>query len=245
LRAILGAQSIQYNILNSIIDVRWTIRAEEKISVLGGGRMSTSQELEESAIRILGANLGLAYHHMYSEIAFLKIKWSEYKKIYLVSNDQVKFLNDYAPFYFSMNQKIMINDILLHIAKLTDKEETFGHKNLSIRNLESLLPVDKHKNEISNGIEKAMQESVFLKDWRKKYLAHYDFYVMTNQNNNILNEISLDEIEKAINSLWDIIISISYLYFQSVLGVDIIEPLGGAFVFIKKLKGEYGKPVFT
>lgn len=205
--------------------------------------MSTPQELEESAIKTFGNELGLTYYYLYNQIGFLKIKWSEYKKLYLVSKEQIDFLNSYAPFYFSVNQKIYFNDILLHIVKLTDKEKTLGHDNLSIEKLKSLIPNGKDNTEVKKAITDSLSQVKFFKEWRNKYLAHFDFYVMTNQNNNLLNEVPIEDVEKSINSLWNIIQIISKTYFNEILADDVIEQLGGATVFIKKLKGEYFRSI--
>ena len=203
--------------------------------------MSTANELEARAIQTLGNDLGKTYFYLYSQIAFLKIKWDEYRKIYHVSKEQIEFLNQYAPFYFSVNQKILFNDILLHIAKLTDKEKSCGNDNLSLLKLKSLLSSNKKYLKINISIGKAMDLSSVLITWRNKYLAHYDFYVLTNQNNNILNEISVFEVDNIITSMWEVIKIMGKEVFNDDLQDEVIPKLGGADIFVKKMKGEYGK----
>lgn len=201
--------------------------------------MKTAVELEAESINIFGNDLGRAYYYLYSQISFLKIKWEEYKNIYHVNADQIEYLNKFAPFYFSLNQKILFNDILLHITKLTDKKSTCGKDNLSLLKLKSFFKVKPDNILIVQTIDDAMQKSSILIDWRNKYLAHFDFYVLTNQNNNILNEISIDEIENIINSVWKVIQCIANEYFSKNLSEKVIKPLGGTEIFLKKIKGEY------
>ena len=98
-------------------------------------RHMSGAEVREQHLRVLGEELGNLYNRLYQELTLLCAKWQEYRKLYAVSPERVALLNRTAPFFFVTAERVFWEDILLHLARLTDPPKSAGKPNLSIMSL--------------------------------------------------------------------------------------------------------------
>ena len=85
----------------------------------------------------LGRDQGKIFNALKNQIIWLDVKWKEYKTLF-ENTDSIAVLDATAPFYFYLTHQMMVDDILLHLQKITSTE---GGKfpYLSIRRLPKLL----------------------------------------------------------------------------------------------------------
>lgn len=134
-------------------------------------------ELVRKHIDIFGAELGLVYDALYNEVLWLLGKWNEYLKLF-ESQDDVDVLNGTAAFCFAVVQSAMRDDIMLHIARLTDPavQRVGGceHKNLSLPSLLPLVNDSARAKDLQALVDAAGESARFAKAYRNKHLAHRD-----------------------------------------------------------------------
>src|SRR5690606_4985825 len=92
----------------------------------------SSEELRHRYVQVLGAEFGNLYHALESEYFWVRLKWQEFVALF-ASADRVEILNAAAPAYFLMLQDVLSDDILMHVARLTDPPTTGKKRNLTIQ----------------------------------------------------------------------------------------------------------------
>jgi hypothetical protein len=72
----------------------------------------------------MGRELGPMYNALDHEVAWLHAKWNQYRQLYGRSPERVAFLNKVAGHFFGVVQRTLMEDILLHLARLTDRPKS-------------------------------------------------------------------------------------------------------------------------
>ena len=102
-------------------------------------KVRTPQEARAEHIRIMGEDLGSLYDALWQEVAGLYGKWSEYVALFGTRESRVDLLNQAAPSFFRIVQDSLWEDVLLHIARLTDPPKSAGKSNLTVQRLTSAI----------------------------------------------------------------------------------------------------------
>lgn len=152
--------------------------------------MTTQQtpgQVKEHYSRVLGPEWGAVFHELVRELLWAKSKWDEYLTLFAVSSKRVALLNSLARWFWWNVQTVMWDDVLLHIARLTEKSE----KNLTIRRLPKMCKdkeIQDHLAARIDGADSATQfardlaariddadsATRFARDWRHRRIAHRD-----------------------------------------------------------------------
>src|SRR6266404_1158399 len=100
----------------------------------------TPDEAKARDIQKMGEVLGQQYHALWQELSWLHAKWNEYVELFGKKSSRIELLNQAAPSFFHLVQTSLWEDILLHIACLTNPPTSLGIKtNLTICNLPNLI----------------------------------------------------------------------------------------------------------
>lgn len=83
-------------------------------------------------------------------------------------------MNAAAPAFIGIVQNTLWEDVLLHIARLTDPPHSVHRANLTIRSLARLVKHPETKATVKALTNKALVASSFCRDWRNRRLAHID-----------------------------------------------------------------------
>ena len=65
-----------------------------------GRRRADRWNWKERYSEKMGFDLGQVFHHLMQEVAFLHLKWNEYRNLFDVSPEQMALLNRAAPGFF-------------------------------------------------------------------------------------------------------------------------------------------------
>lgn len=138
------------------------------------GRYKSVEQDHEEHLRVLGSELGPLYNALQHEVTWLHAKWLEYRKLYASSPKRIDLLNETAGFFFRVVQDVLWEDVLLHLARLTDSPKSAGKQNLTINRLPALIAEPALAEEIRELVQTAMQRCSFAREWRHRHLAHRD-----------------------------------------------------------------------
>jgi len=172
-------------------------------------------DIREKYLDKLGENLGPVYLSLLEETITLNAKWAEFKKLYGDSQERLDLLNRSASFFFRLIEDILFEDIVLHIAKLTDKEETLGKKNLTIKRLSALISDNELALEINGLIQICISNSDFTRDRRNRHSAHLDLQLAIENGAEPLEAITRKQIETSIQSINNLLNKIEGHYLES------------------------------
>lgn len=133
-----------------------------------------TREIQDEHIACFGPSLGPVYSALSADLVHLYSKWLEYRALFGESPGRVELVNSIAPSFFRMVQDILWNDVLLHVARLTDPPQRGAFENLTLLCLDSHLDDENLRTRIRDLNERALSRAAFARDYRNKRLAHND-----------------------------------------------------------------------
>lgn len=187
----------------------------------------SSEEVKQEHIRKLGDNLGSLFHALWVEVAWLNVKWHEYVELFGKTPSRIDLLNKSAPLFFKIVQDSLWEEVLLHIARLTDPPKSAGYDNLTIRRLSGIVNQEV-EGIISKQIDKAVNSSNFCRDWRNRHIAHRDLKLAMDEQPKQLEPASRAKVRKALEDIAKVLNVISENYMNSTIDFDLMSEPGGA-----------------
>ncbi len=193
-------------------------------------RTMTAEEKQTEYAKHMGTPLGEQFSALWQEMAWLYLKWGEYDELFGKKPSRVQLLNDAAPVFFFVVEKVLWDDTLLHIARLTDPAQSVGkgnRTNLTIQALPDLVDASIKKS-IAGFVDVAVRRAKFCRDWRNRYIAHRDLALALDDSVNPLKPASRKKVRQALEAIADVLDEISQRYMSSEMRFDIHGHLRGA-----------------
>lgn len=191
-------------------------------------RHQTPEEVRQGFIKIMGELLGSSFYVLWQELSWLYTKWEEYVELYGTKPSRIDLLNKAAPRFFRIVQDVLWDEMILHIARLTDPPQSKYKANMTIRRLPDLVENAHTKKALAPLIEASIQKSDFCRDWRNRRIAHLDLEHVINRGINPLKPASRKKLAEALNSIAEVLNTVTEHYAGSSTIFDIEEGSGGA-----------------
>ncbi len=179
-----------------------------------------SEETEQEHVQAMGKSLGPIYHALCKEVVWLHAKWLEYRKLYAKPGKRIDLLNRTAAFFFRVIQDVLWDDVLLHIARLTDTPKLGKFENLTLRRLPDAVEDDALATELRELVKTGIDRSQFARKWRNKRLAHIDFSHATDVKTTTLPGGSRQNVEDVLDSFRQIMNRLHLKYFQGEVAFE-------------------------
>jgi hypothetical protein len=194
----------------------------------------TADQSQEDYVQRMGEALGRLFGTLWRDLAWLHVKWSEYVELFGTSAERVELLNRAAPNFFGIIQGVLIKDIMLHIARLTDSEKSGGRENLTILVLPGSVARDL-KSSIQRLVAEAKGKTLFCRDWRNRRIAHTDRALsLTPELSKPLDEATREKLQEALRAIGNVLNAASEHYGCSpIVFEETIPALGGAGLLIE------------
>ncbi|RPJ55544.1 MAG: hypothetical protein EHM23_25905 [Acidobacteria bacterium] len=198
-------------------------------------RNYTPEEAKQEHRDKLGPKLGPVFHELWNDLAWLQIKWREYRELFGTTPDRLDLLNSSAGLFFRIIQDTMWEESLLHLSRLTDRATVAGRKNLTIRLLPALCDDDKLRASVATLVEKAIAATEFARDWRNRHVGHRDLDLVLNSGAKALAPASRTLVSQAISAIHAVLNEISEQLLNSTLSTEVITPGDGALALLYTL----------
>ena len=196
----------------------------------------SSDQVRNKSVVAMPVPLGEIHHWLHDELAWLHIKWSDFRRLYATSQDRVDLLNAVAPAFFHQFQRLMWEDVLLHLCRMTDPIKTMGHDNLTIMRIPDAVPEMALRDVVKTLVEDAKQKTQFARDWRNHRLAHQELPLRQGDFATPLLPASRQNVEDALAAVRRVLNQIERHYLnESVLYEQSIEALGGVESLLARL----------
>lgn len=187
----------------------------------------TTEEAKTNYIEKMGEALGTQFTALWLEVDFLSAAWGEYVELF-TEPKQVEVLNQTAPALFRIIQHALWEQMLLHIARLTDPPASGRSKeNLTILNLPRLVEDPGKKAELDELVNTAKSKAEFCRDWRNRHIAHRDLDLLMNGSAKPLKTASGIQVRDGLDAI------------ESVLNEVHLHYMGGSLAFSRNV-GEAG-----
>ena len=136
--------------------------------------MATADEMKTRNIEVMGPELGKQYSELWQRVVKIHIYWCEYVEMFGTNPKRVAVMNQAAPAFFRMLQDELCDSTLMHLARLTDKSEMRGRKNLTIQNLPGLIDREVTRIKVDKLVKEVLEKTEFCRQRRHLKLAHDD-----------------------------------------------------------------------
>jgi hypothetical protein len=189
----------------------------------------SAEEVEQQHLDALGSTLGPLYHALYNEVTWLHAKWLEYRKLFAHSPKRIELLNQASGFFFRMIQGVLWEDVLLHIARLTDPPRHGKYGNLTLRQLPRAVPDAQVAADVKSLVNKAKSNSIFARRWRNRRLAHSDLRLALERGAEALPGVSRQHVEDALASFRAVLNRVNSHFLHGEVAFEVfIAPCGDA-----------------
>lgn len=175
----------------------------------------TADEAKAEHIRLMGTELGTIYSALWQDIAWVHAKWSDFVVLFGTKESRVNLLNKAAPGFCRLVQDSLWENVLLHIARLTDPPATGKKQNLTIQRLPALIDRPGSKALVDAKVQAALQASSFARDWRNRHIAHSDLDLKVTDTATPLEFASRQSVNLALTALADALNSVASEYLDS------------------------------
>lgn len=172
---------------------------------------------------------------VWDQLVLLNNSWRTYDVLYRASEETNQLLVRSARSFFQSHRRLLIRDILLAIARLTDQESTGGNRNLVLASILRDPALDNHpgrRDSLRVEIASLVEAAAPIRRHRHKYVAHLDHEVATGQAPP-LPPVSWDQIDEIIRGAERV-----YHSYALSLGSDVsfeLGTLGDARKLVQKL----------
>jgi hypothetical protein len=175
----------------------------------------TAAEARADYEQVMGSELGAIYNALWQQLAWLHSKWAEYVELFGTRESRISLMNEAAPRFFRIVQDSLWDDVLVHVARLTDPPKSAGRANLTIQRLPLLVEVAV-KAEVEAKIAAALTRCAFARDWRNRRIAHRDYELELDlPGANPLTPTSRQMVREALASLSEVINAVGLHYLDS------------------------------
>lgn len=199
-------------------------------------RTQTPEEVEREMIEVLGEENGKLFYSIQNDFIFLLEKFKHFKELYMKDKSRVLLLSETAPFFFFSLQKLLIDDIVINITRLTESGQLRKKQNATIKNFLNRYDKDALSTEIIKRFNISKKSTEKLNEWRDKRVAHRDFEVHVNSKP---IKLKYDVIETCLEDLKSLMRLLHTHFFQSDFIYDFFTPTGGAMALLNALDRSY------
>lgn len=164
-------------------------------------RNLSAEEVRSAKIAAMPGPLGELHYELWNQVVWLHIKWREYRAFFGKDRETVEFLNEVAPAFFHHLQRVLWDDVLLHLCRLTDPPKSAGKDNLSLTCLPPAVPDLRLRGEVEALVDLCQQRTAFARDWRNRRLAHTELPPLNGAKTTALAAASRQHVEDALNAI--------------------------------------------
>lgn len=163
----------------------------------------TDDQVRAQYINAMGEELGALCHELDNDLAWLHHKWLEFKELYLRGPERIDLLNKSASNFFYFLQKLMYEDAMLHLARLTDPPSVGRNRRqtLTVRRLPELISNQTLLANLQDALKDVTKTCDFARTWRSTRLAHTDREVLQKGVVSMLPAVTSDQVVAAANSI--------------------------------------------
>ncbi|MFZ1965300.1 MAG: hypothetical protein WAU78_17860 [Roseiarcus sp.] len=190
-------------------------------------------QVKDEYVQRMGNPLGSLFSALWCELAWLHVKWGEYVELFGTDAKRVELLNRAAPNFFGIVQDVLLDNILLHIARMTDEPGTGTRTTLTVHAFpEAVDP--KIRATVETLIKTAKDKVQFCRDLRNKSIAHKDLMLALDPMSAVpLPTVSRAQVREALEAIGNVLNTVEEHYGCAPTGFAYTIPaLGGASLLL-------------
>jgi len=153
----------------------------------------------------MGRELGALYHSLNGELVWMNWEWAQFTKLFATKPARLDLMNETAPFFFSVVQRVFWQNTLLGLARVAGPARSAGKDNLSIRRLPDAIADLRVRSKVQRLVNRSVRTSKFTITWRNKQLAHRDLRRALGRRAGRLPRADRARVDAALSSVADVL----------------------------------------
>jgi len=165
------------------------------------------------------------FEKLNDDVITISWKWQIIRSLY-GTQERVDLLSATAPSFFQVCQSTFADDVFLMLSRITDSPKTRGQENLVIARL--IDSIDANQDPAFHQKLKQMADAAILaclpfRKHRHKRLAHSDLSFKLQTAGNLIPNISVDEINRAVEALQNVLNEFNRHFLDRETSYKVIE----------------------
>lgn len=185
----------------------------------------SAEEVRAEQIQMMGSDLGALYHELWREVTWLHLKWNRFLALFVEEEARIDLMNDTAPAFFGEAQRLIAEDVFIHISRLTDPPVTGAGRarkdNLTLVRLLRVLREDQLRSAVEKKLDELQDHCQFARDWRNRWIAHRDLALATRTPGyKPLENAPRQKVDCALAGIRDVMNTVLRHFKDSVVGYE-------------------------
>lgn len=194
--------------------------------------LKTDEQNKAEYVEKMGEELGSVFHALSNEVSTVRERCTQFVILFGKSQSRIDLMNQAAGSFFGMVQALLIQDIVLAIARLVGPMKSVGYPQLTLERLASENPAlihgDALRQEVAKLFEQAKAKASFALEWRHRRLAHRELELSLGRSPKLLNGVTREQVEGALSALRKVLNAVERAYCQRTTAYCNISPIGDA-----------------
>lgn len=192
----------------------------------------TPEETKSHYILQMGEELGPLFNELWQEVSRLHNDWHEYLQLFGTKQSRIALMNEAAPAFFRLVQDVLLDMIVLRIARLTDFPKSAGKSNLTIQQLPPGINDDPLRRKVTDLVSAAVAAAEYCRKRRHRRIAHRALELSLGVTTDPLPDLTRENINGAMAGLREVLNAVSHHYSNSTTDFALISNLRGAVALI-------------
>jgi hypothetical protein len=179
------------------------------------------------------------YSALRREIQEIHVRWKLYSQLFAKSQLRIDLMSETAVTFFFRIQYILLDDVLMGIARMTDPAKSRGNKNLSVNALRDRLSLDGFEGVaemVGQRISELESQIELFRQHRHKRIAHSDLETRLRSSESALLGISRAQIEHVLGVLAAVLNDVQIYFEDSSTGYEHVVTQNDADTLVEAMK---------
>jgi hypothetical protein len=188
----------------------------------------TAEQVRAEHLEKMGVRLGPVFSELRDDLAWLQVKWAEYRELFGTSPARIDLLKAAADLFFGILDRTLWDDVLLHLCRLTDPASMGGKDNLTIQALPDLCDDPILRREVGGLVVEAVAKTAFARDWRNRRISHHDLDLALGAAARPLAPASRANVTEALSAIHGVLNHLHERLLDSTLSDEVLTQGTGA-----------------
>ena len=184
--------------------------------------MTTWGEIQAQYVVAMGRELGEMCAALYHRVAWVHLRWALYKQLFGKCDRRIALLNETAGSFFGVLQGVLLDDVVLELARLVDSPKSCGKANLTLLRIPGLIADQELRPEIEAMVDSAEGACAKARDQRNRRLAHNDLSLAVETSAKPLPAIGIADVESALAAVRDLLNRLDSHYLNSTVAYEYV-----------------------
>jgi len=184
--------------------------------------LTTWGEIQAQYVVAMGRGLGEMCAALYHRVAWVHLRWALYKQLFGKCDRRIALLNETAGSFFGVLQGVLLDDVVLELARLVDSPKSCGKANLTLLRIPGLIADQELRPEIEAMVDSAEGACAKARDQRNRRLAHNDLSLAVETSAKPLPAIGIADVESALAAVRDLLNRLDSHYLNSTVAYEYV-----------------------